>query len=520
MARWAAAVEPREQMVLFARRLEDAIPAEHSVRYLDEILGRLNWSHWEAKYHVRLGQPAIHPRVLSGVLLYGLLTRIRSSRGLEEALQVRLDFRWLAEGRSIDHTTLSEFRREHPSELKTLFLQICELARELGLLSLQRWGYDGTRVRADNRRKGTRTPAQLQQERAELAAKFEEELAQAEREDGRDEELFGLAVPHQVPAELRDAQRRVEKIDAALRALQTTGATAERIPVTDLDARIMPNKDGGFAANYTPATLVDIDSGLIVATTVLNVVNEDKQLLPLVDAACEQFQLASPPAVLADGLMASGANIAGCEERGIAFYSPPLCPLPDPAANPALRADPTQPVPAAEYDRLPQRTLQAKGETRTQFDKTAFVYDAERDCYWCPTGKPLHRKRIHTEERGSTTRTRTSYQAEKAACAGCVLKDRCLPRNTAAKQIYREQFEEEHARHAQHMAQPASQAIYKRRSHAVERPFAVIKQHFGLRRFLLRGLDRVRTEWSWATAAFNLSILLAFIRGRAGPALK
>jgi len=36
--------------------------------------------------------------------------------------------------------------------------------------------------------------------------------------------------------------------------------------------------------------------------------------------------------------MATGANIAGCEQRGITFYSP--VPLRDPATNPALRDDP------------------------------------------------------------------------------------------------------------------------------------------------------------------------------------
>ncbi len=58
---------------------------------------------------------------MASVLLYGLITRIRSSRALENALEVRLDFRWLAEGRSIDHTTLSEFRRKFGPELKELF---------------------------------------------------------------------------------------------------------------------------------------------------------------------------------------------------------------------------------------------------------------------------------------------------------------------------------------------------------------------------------------------------------------
>jgi hypothetical protein len=36
-----------------------------------EILARLDWSAWEARDHGRLGQPAIHPRVLAAVLLYG-----------------------------------------------------------------------------------------------------------------------------------------------------------------------------------------------------------------------------------------------------------------------------------------------------------------------------------------------------------------------------------------------------------------------------------------------------------------
>ncbi len=50
-----------------------------------------------------------------------------------------------------------------------------------------------------------------------------------------------------------------------------------------------------------------------------------------------------------------------------------------------------------------------------------------------------------------------------------------------------------------------------------ERPFAVIKQQFGVRQFLLRGLSRVRTEWRWLATAFNLERLPA--RSRAGPSL-
>jgi len=74
----------------------------------------------------------------------------------------------------------------------------------------------------------------------------------------------------------------------------------------------MPNKEGGFAPNYTPTATVDVESGLIVEASVLNVVNEDQHLIPAIEAVQEQLGLAAPPAeVLSAGLMATGANDSG-----------------------------------------------------------------------------------------------------------------------------------------------------------------------------------------------------------------
>jgi transposase len=112
MADFAAAALRRDQLMLFPERLDQVIPADHAVRLLDEILQRIDWKPWESSYDLTCGQPPIHPRVLAGAILYRLLKRIRSSRGLEEAILVRNDLRWLVVGRSIDHTTLSKFRRK------------------------------------------------------------------------------------------------------------------------------------------------------------------------------------------------------------------------------------------------------------------------------------------------------------------------------------------------------------------------------------------------------------------------
>jgi transposase len=515
MSYWSQTPQPREQMLLIPVRLDEAVSPEHPVRLLDEIMRRMDWWSFESRYHGRLGQPPIHPRVIACVLIYGMWLGLRSSRRLEEALEMRLDFRWLAEGRGIDHTTLSEFRRLHSKELKELFVQVCLLAQELELLEFHTLGFDGTRERANNRRSGTRTLEQLRQQREELAARFDEYQQRAAEEDAQKEEPFRLQNPLALPGDLRDARQRLKKLDEAIEKCGQ-GTPPKRIPITDLDARVMPNKDGGHAPNYTPTTMVDIDSGLVVRDDVLTEINEDNHLLENYDAVREQFALTSKPALLADGLMATGANIASCEEREIEFYAP--LSLDDAAANPTLRDDPSQPVAEADWDRLPTHVFKSQGESRQQLDKAAFVYDEAQDRYWCPLGQPLVHIATTSEASRGGRRIRARYEAPAESCRACPLRARCVMGKAKPRQINREQYEAHRQRHAQRMTTPEAQARYALRRHAGERPFAVIKQQFGMRQFLLRGLCAVRDEWRWAVLAFNVQRIIGLLRSRAGPA--
>jgi len=517
MERWARPPESREQLVLFPTRLDDAVAAGHVVRRLDEILSRLDWSAWESHYNLRRGQPPIHPRVLASVLLYGLLTRIRSSRGLEEALRVRLDFRWLAEGQTIDHTTLSVFRRRHPDALKQLFVQIGLVARELGLLTLERLAYDGTRIRANNRRSGTRTPEELHHARKELAAKFTElegRIAQADAQDDEAERLVDSDAAT-LPARLQETAQRLATIDAALAELKRIEAAGQtlpgRLPLTDPQSRVAPNKEGGFAPNFTPLSTVDVSSGLIVGCDVLSSTNEDAALVGQLEQVRRDFGLEHPvPEVLADGMMSSGATLAALAERGVTLYSPSK--QADPTTNPARRSDPSQPVAAEQVDQLPSRTQRARsGERVTEFTKDAFVYDATRDGYWCPQGQLLPLKTTGTEKLASGTQVRWRYQAEASTCAACPLRARCLKPGAVRREISRFEHDGLVEQLSQRMATKEGQAKYAQRRHAAERPFAHIKQQFGARQFLLRGLERVRQEWCWLASAFNLSRLLSLL---------
>ena len=298
MSYWSSAPQPRDQLVLFATRLEDALAADHSVRLLDEILGRLDWSGWEAAYDGKRGQPPIHPRIVAAVILYGLWKRIRSSRSLEEALLVRMDFRWLAEGRTIDPTTLSEFRRRHAQALKQLFVQTGLVARQLGWAPLEQLAFDGTRLRANSRRSGSRTPQQLREMQRVLSEKFvelEQRLAAADRDE---DEVLGESCPV-LSAERADTRRRLAQVDAALAELKRVEEANEtlpsRLPLTDPQARVTPNKEGGFAPNYTPLATVDTAAGLIVAADVIAMTDEEHALVAQFEQVREDFGLSLPP---------------------------------------------------------------------------------------------------------------------------------------------------------------------------------------------------------------------------------
>lgn len=516
---WATAPQKREQLVMFPQRLDEAIEPGHVVRLLDEILSRIDWTGWEAEYDLTRGQPPIHPRVKAGVILYGLLTRIRSTRMLEESLRVRIDFMWLAEGRSIDHTTISKFRVKNAARLKDLFVQVGLVAREMEWLTLETLAFDGTRIRANNRRSGTRTPERLREAQAELAAKYAELEQKIADVDARDEEVFGDSSPSQLNKELSDVKRRRAKVDAALAELerikQGEQTPPKRLPITDPQSRVTPNKEGGFAPNYTPLAMVDVDSGLIVSADVIPHTDEDKYLMGAIEDVQENFGLAAPPKeVLADGMMATGENLAECDARHITLYSP----IADgPADNPALREDPTQPVAEEDRNRLPTKISKSKGKETKKLDKHAFVYDQEHDCYWCPEGKRLSYVSTSHETRNGGERIRHTYRSEVADCDACPLRDLCLSGRKLRRDIRHEQHESHSIQQRKLMRTEEAQQKYSRRRHPGERPFAVIKQQFGARQFLTRGMDRVKQEWLWLATAFNLKQLLGLIRSGVDP---
>jgi transposase len=506
---WATAPFSRKQHVLISETLDDAIAANHPVRVFDEILGMLDWTAWEARYPRKVGQPPIHPRKLAGLILYGLTGGLRSSRRLEAACGNQLDLLWLMEGLQPDHSTICAFRTANKNELKGLFRQVCQLCQQLGLARLNQVAIDGTAIRASNGRYRHSTREKVEKALEELEQKIGQMLEEAAEADKAEQQSLGDG-PNTLPADLQDAQQRKKKLKEALQTLEAMEAAKRKngtkgksvLPDTDPDSRLMLNKEGGYAPNYTAMAATDGTTGVILVAEVIQGNAEAERIVPMADQIKEDLGQA-PENLLADGPYAQGSNIEALEERGIEFFSP-LSPSEPCEGNPAFRDDPRQAVPESQLDQLPTR----KHGSQTQFDKSAFLYVPSEDAYFCPAGQRLSFAYKEHDERAGQTVEGRRYEADPEVCAACPLARRCLLKGGKQRTIRRDQYAQVRERHARKMRTEPAQALYKKRMGIVEPTFGFLKGSWRIRQFLSRGLEKVDTEWTWICSAFNMKKLL------------
>jgi len=509
---WAKPGLDRHQALLFCPTLDECIRGDHPVRLLDEILRALDWSAWEQEYDGRHGQPPIPPWVMAGVIVYGLMRRIRSSRQLEYACLHNLDFMWLAEGRSIDHDTICKFRTKFKRPLKGLFKQIGRVAMAMGLVRLAEVAFDGTRVKANASRLHTWKAGQVEAVLQELEAAVERMLGEAEATDAAEGMVWGQGSSRDLPPELADAKKRQEQLRQTLEQLRQADAARKKdgidpqrnpaqLPKADTDSRVMPNKEGGYAPNYTPVVATDGACGFIADCDVIAGPNEQTELLPSVDRIREDFGQ-NPEKVSADAAFGTGANLAGMETRGVDFYTPLESPAPE-EGNPAKRDDPGQPVPEVDWPKLPRND-------KKKLAKACFVYDEKADLYYCPMGQPLAYEETKQFDRSGGVVRQRVYRGK--GCVGCPLDGACRDaRAKGGRTIHRDEHEALREKIAAKMQTPQGKATYNQRMHIAETPFAIIKGILGVRRFLLRGLEKVRAEWRWVCTAYNLKKLIAAV---------
>jgi transposase len=456
----------RSQTLLFPERLEDYIAVENPVRFLDAFVTSLDLHPlgFDKARCADTGRPPYDPAVLLKLYLYGYLHRVRSSRLLEAECQRNVEVIWLTGKQTPDFKTIADFRKDNLKPLRAVARQFTLLCRKLELFGGELLALDGSKFAAVNARDQNFNAAKLQELIDRADARLAEYLAQLDTTDAAEPSQPALSKAELAAkiATLRERQDWHRELLAQLDAEQ------KQISVTDPDTRKMPTAHG-TVVGYNAQLAVDAKHKLIAAD---DVTNEGSDLHQLADVALEakaNLELKQAD-VLADAGYYNAAEVSRCLEQNLTPYVPKS----DTSANTA----------------------------RGLYGKSRFKYDAAKDVYVCPAGASLT-YRFATCELGRELRY---YRA--TGCQTCALKSRCT-RNKANRTITRE--ENEHLMEAMAARMRAQPHKFKLRKTLAEHPFGTIKRWFGYTHFLLKGLTKVRTEWSLTTLAYNLKRVLNLV---------
>jgi hypothetical protein len=132
-----------------------------------------------------------------------------------------------------------------------------------------------------------------------------------------------------------------------------------------------------------------------------------------------------------------------------------------------------------------------------------FYYDPENDHYLCPAQQTLH---LRNEDRHTR---RKRYRAKPSVCNACELKARCTT-SERGRMLYRPFEEDFYDRVRSYRGSFLYEKALRKRRVWVEPLFAEAKDWHGMRRFRLRGLEKVTIEALLIASGQNVKRLLAF----------
>ena len=457
----------RDQMLLLPASVEDYVAADNPVRCIDAFVDELELG--EAGFlrsrPKATGRPGYDPGDLLKLYLYGYLNRVRSSRRLEAEAGRNLEVLWLLRGLRPDYKTVADFRRDNHAAFKAVFRAFVALCRKLDLFGRELLAVDGTRLKAVNSRDRNFTQAKLDKHIASADERLERYLAQLDEAD-RGENDGDKGYAEALAAKITRLRERRQVSAAMLDQLKASGEN--QISLTDPDARAMAAHPK-VGVGYNAQVAVDAKHKLIVEQHVTNA-GSDLGLLAETAGAAKTLLGVERIDAVADMGYYKSEDIEACERIGV-----------------------------TPYVARPQRGVAV---LNGHFPKDRFRYDPGEDVYRCPSGQRLDTRYL------SVTRGHVSIQySNPNACAGCVLKDRC----TGGRYRRINRWENEAVLDSMAARLASRPGILAVRRETVEHPFGSIKQWMNQGAFLMRGLEKVRAEFSLTALAYNLRRAITII---------
>jgi len=452
--------------------LEDMVPQDHPSRFLREFVDALDLpSLGFAEQRCEDGRPPYANSLLLKVWLYGYWQGIRSHRKLEAACREHLSLLWLTGMKVPDHNTLWRFWQANRKALRALHRQSVHLAMKAGLVSLVLLAVDGTKIEAVASGHSGWTKEYMQKLLQQLDGVLDR--TEAAIEHSATEQQGG----YRLPESLAQRQALREAVSQGLKELEQSrrGHYHQHEP----EAHRMKCVSGNRFA-YNAQAVADEKSGIIIACDVSGQENDVGQLPLMLKQARENIQSApkevkepaeaahKPLTAVADTGYGAAADIAAAQAEGFAV----VVPLPEGA---------------------PKKD--------NPYHSSNFHHDVVRDVCVCPQKQAL----VFT---GQKDRRGQTIRVYRCRCKDCPVMAQCTedpkgrtieigPHNAVVVQM------------RETLASEEGKARLKRRASIIEPRFAAVKARQGFRRWTVKGLEKVSTQWGWVCLTANLQILFS-----------
>ena len=440
----------RDTGFLLPPSVDEWLPQRHLARFVVEVVEQLDLSALVKAYRGS-GSASFHPATLLGLMVYGYATKVFSSRALERATYDSVAFRFIAANDHPDHDTIATFRRRFLKEIETLFVSVLVLAREMGMLRLGTVALDGTKVHANASRHSALSYEHASQIEAQLKAEVAQLLALAEAADQAD-------VPDgmSVPQELARREERLARLAEAKAKIEARARERFEREQAEHEAKLKARADKEKATGKKPGGKPPAPpTAEPSATDQINLTDEDSRIMPVAGGGFEQAYNAQA-AVAAGSMLVVAVDVVQ-------------------AANDKQQIEPMleQLVQLPEALATPQTLLADNG-----------YFSAANVAACAKAGiEPLiamGRERHHRSWR------------ERFAAAPPA------PENPTPLDAMRHR-----------LATPEGKRLYALRKQTPEPVFGIIKSVMGFRQFSLRGLAKVKGEWSLVTMAWNIKRMSA-----------
>ena len=442
------------QMSFLPLSFDEMIDEDNAVRGIDAIVEtldkeKLNFTHTQTK---KTGRPPYDPICMFKIYLYCYYNKIRSSRCIEKECKRNIELIWLTGGLAPDHKTIAEFRKNNKKAVEMAHKEFVRICNELKLIGKEVVAVDGTKIRANNSRKNNVTISKLNkmiEHHTENIHEYLKQLAENDIAESTDT----------IKSKLKKAQEKKLECENLISEMESEGVKEKSL--IDSDSHQMGVSNKGTEISYNVQNVVDSKEHIIVTTDVVTSPADQTQLYAMSEKMIKELNITEDVTILADKGYWRIDDLVKCHQ--------------DEHIEAIVAVPKEQGIPG--------------------FRKSDFLYNPEKDEYICPMGKIL------TRWKGKSA----TYTNSKA-CKGCPNRDKCT-KNKQGRQIVRNEAEyiiEEAVERYKEKAE-----LYKLRQQLVEHPFGTMKRGLGFTYFLLRRLEKVKTENFLHVITYNLKRVLS-----------